>query len=162
MKHKGMEEKFNEFLKLVVYPVFAYLSMDVETTFLLLVLMIIDSVLGAIKSYRLGYKVKTSIFFWGMMTKLIFIIIPVVLTITGKAIKYDFSMMVNAVMIILVISECYSILGNIYSIKNKEEIEKIDAISRIIKSLRTWMKKQIDLALNKIEDAGDCKMKKDE
>jgi hypothetical protein len=54
-----MEEKFNEFLKVIVYPVFAYLGIDLETTLLLIILMLVDSFLGAIKAYRLKYRKRT-------------------------------------------------------------------------------------------------------
>ena len=158
MKNTIMEEKITEFLKLIVYPVFAYLSLDVETTFLLIILMFIDSFLGAVKSFRLGRKIKRSIFWWGISTKLIFILIPVVLSIAGKPINYDFSIIVNVVMIVLVISEVYSILGNIYAIKNVVEIEKFDAVSLMIKKLRGKMLSKITTALNTIEETGGCKI----
>ena len=155
-----IEEKTNEFLKVIVYPVFAYLSMDIETTLLLVILMLIDSILGAMKSYRLGYKVKRSIFWWGISTKIIFILIPVVLAMAGKTIEYDFSIIVKIVMVVMVISEVYSILGNIYSIKNKEEVEKIDAISIVIKKLRDLIKEKIYMYLKKFEEKNGCKVEK--
>lgn len=153
-----MEEKFNEFLKVVVYPVFAYLGMDLETTLLLVILMLTDSVLGAVKSYRLGYKVKLSIFWWGISTKFIFILIPMTLAVVGKKIPIDFTASVNIIMIVMIISEAYSILGNVYAIRNKEEVEKIDAISLIIKKIRDWMKNKINFYINKIEENNGCKV----
>jgi len=158
MKVKVMEEKTSEFFKVIVYPVFAYLSMDIETTVLLIILMLIDSCLGALKAYRLGYKPKGSIFLWGIMSKLIFILIPVSLAMAGKTIDYDFSIVVKIVMVVLVISELYSILGNIYTIKNKEEIEKFDAVSLMIKKLQSMIKNKIYNYINKIEEKGGCKI----
>tara|TARA_R100001530_G_scaffold135042_1_gene111270 strand:- start:471 stop:992 length:522 start_codon:yes stop_codon:yes gene_type:complete len=162
IKPTEMVEKITEFIKVVIYPLFIYLSLDAETTVILIILMILDSVFGAIKSVRLGRKFKRRLFFWGIMNKFIFIIIPIVLALCGKALKYDFSLAVDLLIKILIVSEVYSILGNVYSIKNKKEVEKLDAISRIIQALRTFMYKYINKGLNTLEENGGCKINKDE
>jgi hypothetical protein len=82
------------------------------------------------------------------------------LAAVGLKIPVDFTAAVNIVMIVMIISEAYSILGNVYAIRNKEEVEKIDAVSLIIKKIRDWMKSKINFYINKIEEKNGCKVEK--
>lgn len=143
-----------EKLKLIVYAVFSYLHLDKEAFGILMVLMCFDSIVGAIKAVRLDDEFKFRTLLWGISMKLIFLMIPVVLALMGKALGYDFHLAVNVIMAILTVSEGYSILGNIYMAKNKVKIKKIDIISLMINSLRAMMKKSLDSLLKTLENLG--------
>ena len=144
-----------EQLKLLIYAGFAYLHMNKEAFGILIVLMCIDSLVGAVKSARLGDEFKFRTLLWGISMKLIFLMIPVVLALMGKALGYDFHLAVNIVMAILTVSEGYSILGNIYMAKNRVKLKKVDIVSLMINTLRGMMKKSLDNLLSSLENRGN-------
>ena len=79
-----------EKLKLLTYAAFAYLNVDSEPFFILMVLMCIDTLLGAVKAVRLGQKFNFRTMLIGYMMKLCFLIIPLTVALMGKALGYDF------------------------------------------------------------------------
>ena len=139
-----------EKLKLLTYAAFAYLNVDSEPFFILMVLMCIDTLLGAVKAVRLGQKFNFRTMLIGYMMKLCFLIIPLTVALMGKALGYDFHHPVSITLSILSISEMYSILGNIYAAKNKVDIDKLDVVSRLLIALRKMMKRALDVLLDKI------------
>tara|TARA_R110000744_G_scaffold58161_2_gene121428 strand:+ start:194 stop:550 length:357 start_codon:yes stop_codon:yes gene_type:complete len=115
-----------------------------------MVLMCIDTLLGAVKAVRLGQKFNFRTMLIGYMMKLCFLIIPLTVALMGKALGYDFHHPVSITLSILSISEMYSILGNIYAAKNKVDIDKLDVVSRLLIALRKMMKRALDVLLDKI------------
>jgi len=132
--------------------VFAYLGINIETFVILMSFMCIDSILGGVKAVRLGDKFKFRTMLIGFTLKLCFLVIPLVVALLGKSLGYNFHSVVSITISILTVSEAYSILGNIYSIKNKKDMEKIDAISLLIKTLRSFFKDAIMVLLKKLEN----------
>lgn len=130
-----------EKVKLMIYGIFAYLSLDVEVFCILAALMCLDSVIGAIKSIRLGYDFKFTVLLWGISMKFIFLMIPVTLALMAKSLGYDFTVAVDIVISILTVSEGYSILSNIYMAKNKVKIKRVDMISALLITLRSGIAK---------------------
>tara|TARA_R110002020_G_scaffold392352_1_gene602609 strand:+ start:326 stop:790 length:465 start_codon:yes stop_codon:yes gene_type:complete len=147
-KQKEMLEK----IKLILYGIFSYLSIDIEAFGILMILMCIDSVVGAIKSVRLGKDFKFKIMLWGISMKLIFLMIPVTLALMARGLGYDFTIAVNIVISILTVSESYSILGNIYMAKNKVKIKRMDMISSLLITLRRLMSKLFKGLIGKLDD----------
>jgi small basic protein len=137
--------------KILLYLIFGYLGIDVEVFAILMVFMCLDSVLGAIKAIRLGERFKFKKMLWGFILKLCFLIVPLVLALLGKSLGYDFNLAVNITISILTVAEAYSIIGNIYSAKNKIKIEKTDAISVMLLNIRKVIKKILDLLMKKFE-----------
>jgi hypothetical protein len=145
-----------EFIKVGIYIIFAYLKIDMEIFSILMVFMLLDSIFGAIKSVRLGRKFKFKILLWGFVTKIGFLIIPLLVALLGKGLNYDLTISVQIVMKILIVAEAYSVFGNIYAAKNRKEVEELDIISMLLKSLRIGLKKILNSALTQIERGGDC------
>ena len=145
-----------EVVKLLVYPIFAYLEIPIEAFLFLVGFMCADSVLGAISSVRMGYKFDFKKLMWGFILKLCFLVIPLMIASLGKSLRYDFEIVLILTMKVLTVSEAYSCLGNIYSAKNKIKVEKMDIVSMLLKSLRKMLKNNIQKILKKIEDSGDC------
>jgi len=147
-------------LKLAAYAFFAWLNIDMETFGILIILMTLDSFFGAIKAVRFKKEFKFKTLIWGLCLKMCFLIIPLIVALLGKGVGGDFYLGVDIVMKILIVSEGYSIFGNIYAAKNKKEVKSIDIISILLKSLRVGLKGILDKLLNRIENAGDCGIKK--
>ena len=146
-------------LKLGIYGFFAWLGISMESFGILMILMCLDSLMGAIKAIRMGDQFSFNKLLWGFVLKLCFLIVPLVVALLGKSLGYEFAIAVNIVISVLSVSEGYSILGNIYSAKNREEVKKVDAVSLLLKALRTALMSFIKKAIKKIEGTGDCEIK---
>ena len=140
-----------EKIKILCYFIFAYLGVEAEAFLILMAFMILDSVLGAVKALRLGNKFSFNKLLWGYVLKLSFLIVPLVVALLGRSLSYDFSSVVNITISILTVAEAYSIMGNIYSAKNKIEVENIDAISLLLINLRCLIKKILSSLLAKTD-----------
>ena len=140
-----------EKLKLSAYAIFAYLNIDTEPFIILVILMVMDTLLGATKAVRLGQKFSFRALLIGYSMKLIFLIIPLSVALMGKALGYDFHQVVSITLSILSIAEMYSILGSIYSIKNKKEVDKLDVVSELLIAFRKMLKKTLNSLMEKLE-----------
>tara|TARA_R110002050_G_scaffold284688_1_gene434008 strand:+ start:100 stop:531 length:432 start_codon:yes stop_codon:yes gene_type:complete len=140
-----------ERIKVGLYVVFAYLGVEVESFMILMIFMCFDSVVGAIKSLRLGNRFNFRTMLWGMALKLCFLIVPLVIALLGKSIGYNLNAAVNITISILTVAEAYSIIGNIYSAKNKVEVEKLDAVSVLLKNLRRIIRSLLVGLMSKLE-----------
>ena len=140
-----------EKIKYLAYMAFTYLSIDKEVFGILLVLMCMDSIVGAVKSVRLGYDFQFKIMLWGITMKMIFLMIPVVLALMGQSLGYNFTNAVNVTMAILTVSEGYSIISNIHMAHTKEEVKKMDIISTLLIAIRNTMKRFVKGLLHRVE-----------
>lgn len=139
-----------EKLKLLVYALFAYLNVDSEPFLILMVLMCIDSIMGALKAIRLGQRFSFRKMLWGITLKLAFLIIPLLIALMGKSLGYDFHHPVSIILSILSIAEMYSILGNIYTAKNKVEMDQMDVISELLLVIRFALRKLVRNMMRKL------------
>lgn len=152
-KTKKMDDLVSA-IKACLYALFVWLGIKTEAFFILIVLMSFDSITGVVKALRMGGAFSFSVLLWGFILKLCFLVIPLVVALLGKTLGYDFVIIIHIVISILSVSEAYSILGNIYTAKNKKAIEKVDAVSMLLKSMRTALMNFMKGATSKIEKMG--------
>lgn len=131
-------------VKTFLYGVFVFLDIDVDIVKILAILMAVDTVFGIIKAIRLNKSVSFKKLIWGMITKVSVLIIPMVLALTAKALSFDFSWFVSAVLNILVVAEAFSIVNNVISIKEGKESESQDIITRLLHAVRNGLGTIID------------------
>jgi phage-related holin len=139
-----------EKVKVVVYLLFAYLGVEVETFVILMTFMSVDSFMGGIKAVRLGDRFSFSKMLWGITLKLCFLVVPLIIALLGKSVGYDFHAGVNVTISILTVAEAYSIIGNIYSAKNRSQVNRVDVVSLMLINLRKVLKKTLEGLLGKI------------
>lgn len=145
--------KFIDELKVVIYTTFVFLNIDTDVVKILMALMFIDTLFGIIKSLRMGKPFDFKILFFGLSTKLLILLIPMVLALVGKGLKnYDFTPMVDGVLRILMIAEAFSIFTSMYIIKTKEEVKNVDLISMLLSSIRKGILNLAKHWLHKIEN----------
>jgi toxin secretion/phage lysis holin len=135
-------------VKTFLYGVFLFLDIDTDIVKILAILMAIDTVLGVFKSIRLKRKVSFKKLVWGMVTKTSVLIVPMILALVAKALSFDFSWFVNAVLNILVLSEAFSSITNIISIKEGKELENTDFITKLLHAVRTGLSNLINKLFN--------------
>ncbi len=108
-----------------------YLGLNAEGFLLFALLILIDYITGVAKAKVLGHSITSNRMKYGIISKLSLLFIPLVLAIGAKAVSADFATILFVGINILVISEVYSIIGNIYSIRTKEELPEYDVIAVI-------------------------------
>jgi len=134
-------------LNLVYAPFVAlllYLGLDAEAVVGLTVLLGLDMITGVWKTIALGKKPQSWRFANGLLSKLVLIIVPFSLALAAKAVHVDLTVFIWATIDALILSELYSILGNIYSIRTKQEAEEFDVMSLILKKIRQFINKVLD------------------
>jgi len=148
-----------EATKLGLYGAFAYLDVPIEIFTILITFIGFDTFLGALASMRMGKEFNFKILLWGFCLKIGILILPLIVALLAKGLEMDFKFLVVLTIKILTVAEFYSCAGNIYTIKNKKRVNKIDVISMMLISFRKFARKFIQSNLEKIEQAGDCKKK---
>ena len=130
---------FYNFIVIFISSMLVYLDLEKEPMFFFAVLLVIDYITGLYKARILNHSITSNKMKYGLISKLLLLLIPIVLAIGGKAIGADFHYVVLASMNILIISEVYSIIGNIYASSTKEEFPEWDAVALIGKKIRTFL-----------------------
>ena len=119
--------------------VLSYLEISQEPFTLFAILLIIDYLTGIMKAKVLCIAITSNKMKYGVISKLSLLLIPITIAIGAKAVGADSHHILLAGMYILIFSEVYSIIGNIYSIRTKEELPEYDAVSVIGKKIRTFL-----------------------
>ena len=117
----------------------AYLEISQEPFTLFAILLVIDYITGLWKAKTLEHSITSNKMKYGLISKLSLIIVPIVIDIGAKATGGDSHYILLAGMWILVISEVYSIIGNIYSTRTKQEFPEYDALATIGKYIRNFL-----------------------
>jgi len=124
-------------IKMVIYAVFAFLQIDLDIVKILSVLMVIDTILGVIKSLYINkLQFSFKVLLWGIVSKSTILLIPMILALVALVLGFDFKWLVEIVLKILVVSEGISSITNILSIKERKNIENTDYISKLLHGIR--------------------------
>ncbi len=118
-----------------------YWGMDEEAVIGLSILIVIDMITGVWKTIALDKKPSSTRFVNGLISKLVLLIIPFVLAVASKSVHLDLSIFLWVVINALILSEMYSILANIYTIRSKKETEEFDVMSIILRKTRKFIDK---------------------
>ena len=120
---------------------FNYIGLDKEIISLYGLLLGIDYVTGLLKAYRLKQHIKSNIMKYGILSKLVLLLIPITLLITSKIVGIDFNEMVKISLNILAISELYSIIGNLYSVRTAKELPEYDVLALLGGKIKDFLMK---------------------
>ncbi len=106
-------------------------------------LVLLDVFTGTIKQIRIGGRVTSRRFIIGLFSKIVTAgIVPLALGLTGKAltilsgIDMNVGSFISVAFGLLILSEFYSIIGNVVSIKTGEKVEEFDAVTTILSKTR--------------------------
>jgi phage-related holin len=120
----------------VVSTLLAYLNISIEPFGLFAVLLIFDYITGLMKAKRLNESITSNKMKYGLASKLVLLLIPLTIAIASKAVGADAHYILLSGMYILILSEAYSIIGNVYAFNKKEELPEIDALAVLAKYIR--------------------------
>ena len=123
-----------------------------ESFMILAVLMMIDTFTGVVRTIRIrgGQSFTSMRLTSGIIRKSLIIIVPLVIAWAGKGAGIDLSTLAQGVLAVLVLSEAYSILGNIHAIHIGKDVREFDAIAWILGLVRSELE-------NKLKSAGGNK-----
>lgn len=116
--------------------VLAYLNVSIEPFGLFALLLILDYITGIMKAKRLNESITSNKMKYGLASKLILLLIPLTVAIAAKAVDADSHYILLGGMYILILSEAYSIIGNVYAFNKKEELPELDALAVLAKYIR--------------------------
>ena len=147
-------------------PLFIYFGIDQEIFVILCSLLFIDGFLGGWKSHVLRNvkpqkysEWKWNKFWWGISEKLLIAMIPFILAVLAITLKYDGKFLVDACIRIMAVSMGYAVIGNIYAILAKKDVEKLDGISLLLQAVKGFLHAWIVSTIKKIEKSKDCDFK---
>jgi phage-related holin len=113
-----------------------FAGLNSEAFYILSVLLIIDFMTGIWKAHALEQNVTSNKMKYGVISKLSLLIIPIAIGLGVRALGQSASQLLLISINILILSEMYSIIGNIYSARTGQELPEFDALSMIAKSIR--------------------------
>lgn len=115
-----------------------YLGISKESILVLTAVIVIDIITGVLKSAALrGWRsITSSKFSAGVLAKLLLILIPVTLALAGKGVGLDMALITQGSISVLILSQVYSIIGNIHSMQTLDEKNEFDAVAFIMRQLR--------------------------
>lgn len=114
-----------------------HLGLDVISFTALGYLLLIDYITGVLKAKSLGHKITSNKMKYGIASKFSLVFLPFTLAIAAKALGAEAETFLYVGMNILILSEVYSIIGNVYTLRTHEELPEYDAVA----SLGRWILK---------------------
>lgn len=122
-----------------------YLEVTPVSVEVLAALLVADLITGIVRAGLVdGWRsIQSNKMQRGIMAKMFILLVPIILSLSGKAIGIDIGVIAQACINVLVLSEGYSIVGNIYSIRTGNERVEFDAISYVLKQVQGFLKNLI-------------------
>lgn len=122
-----------------------FLGLSLQSYGILAIFMIVDTVTGVIRAGTIhGWRSVTShAASVGVLSKMCLIGVPILLALAGHGVGMDLTMFAKGTLSILILSELYSILGNVHAIHLGKEVKEFDAINLILSKLRDVLEKMI-------------------
>jgi len=121
-------------------------GLDVQAIGILALLMIVDTLFGVLQSGTLrGWSSITSGRFWrGIISKMMILFVPSVILLAGKGSGLDFTVLVQGTVTLLILSELYSIIGHVYSVRTGKQTTEFDAVAFVLLKLRDILKQFVE------------------
>jgi phage-related holin len=128
-----------------------YLGIMKDPFLIFAYLLLIDYATGLLKARAIKESITSNKMKYGIASKLSLLLIPIVIALGAKGVGADFAFVLVSSMTVLIISEVYSIVSNIYAIRYGNELPEYDVVALIGHKIRGILMAQ----------AGDKDFKKD-
>ena len=122
-----------------------YLGFETEVMAIFVTLMILDVFTGVIRAYVVegGSALRSAIGTRGILAKLLLITAIFSVALAGKGVGIEAQALANGAMGVLILSELYSILGNIHSARNRKPKAEFDAVAWMLSQVRFLLEKTV-------------------
>ena len=127
----------------------AYLGLTADSIIVFSIFIVLDVIFGVMKSASLHVwrSIQSSIAQRGILAKMLLVFIPVTTALAGRGVGLDLGFFAQSVINVLILSELYSIIGNIYAIRTGREKSEFDAVAYVLSGMKNVLKSVI------VEDA---------
>ena len=142
----GSDQATSNIIKCFFYSFFVLININYDLAIFLCFAMFFDMGFGIAKSLVLGDKISKKVFLLGFFVKLLILLLPFTVAVLAMALNFDFRLLADFAIRLLLANECLSILANFLSIKNKKRVENVDIISTFI----DWIRKMSLVAIEKM------------
>lgn len=122
-----------------------YLGLSIENYGILATLMFLDLITGIVRSGIIhGWRSVTSrIATIGILTKMTMILIPLVIALAAKGVGMNLLVVAQMALGTMILSEAYSVLGNIQAIRIRKDIKEFDAINLLLTKVRSILEQAL-------------------
>ncbi len=122
-----------------------YLGLTPTSLVILSTLIVADVVTGILKSGTIfGWvSIKSSILQRGLIAKCLLMVAPLSLALAGKGVGISSSVLAQSVLNLLILSETYSIIGNIIAVRTGEDKVEFDAVAFVLSKVKEALKRVI-------------------
>lgn len=144
--------KYANEIKVAIYSAFVFLNINTDVVRILLLLMFLDTCFGIAKSIKLKIRISFGRLFEGLMSKTMCLLIPMVLALVGKGLGYDFKILPDTILKILIVAEGFSIITSFYVMRTGKQPADVDIITMLLNSIRKGLMSLISLWLKKVEN----------
>ena len=129
----------------VIFMAFAwvmlYTGLPDEAVVILAVLIFIDFFAGIGKSLAVKIPVTSQRMRVGIISKLGLLLVPLVIALAAKGLTQDLGWIVSYTVNLMVLSEAYSIIANIYAMKTGKEAPEWDIMSVLLSKIKSIVNK---------------------
>ncbi len=119
--------------------VMSYTAMPAEPTAILAALIVIDFFAGIGKSLACGIAITSHRMRIGILSKLGLLLIPLAIALAAKGLSKDLVWIVGYTINLMILSELYSILANIYTVRTGRDAPEWDVVSVLLGKIRQIM-----------------------
>lgn len=121
------------------------MPLGVESYTILAIFMVVDTVTGAIRSGVVHgpQSVTSRAAKVGIISKALMIIVPCLIAVAGRGIGMNLIVIAKSILKILILSELYSILSNIQSIRAGHDVKEFDAMNYVLSRIRDGLERFI-------------------
>ncbi len=130
-------------LKNATYALAALAGVTHEAYTAFAVLMLFDVATGVLASAKCdGWRSITSRrLSFGIISKLLLLFIPLAIALAGKAAGVSLQSVISSAFMVLTLSELYSVIGNIYTVRTGVRVPEFDAVSVVLRNIRRLIEK---------------------
>jgi len=114
------------------------LGMSMHSFTILFALIVLDMVTGVWRGVVTNgaNSITSFAFINGLVSKMLFMLIPLVIAYIGKGIGVDLHELATGCLSVLILGQGYSVIGNIYTIRTGVPVTEFDAVKLILAKLR--------------------------
>lgn len=122
-----------------------WLGFDPKTLWIYTALMIIDVCTGVIRALMVegGRAIRSALLRKGVVAKLLLMTALFSIALTGHGVGFDMANLVQGAVTVLILGECYSILGNVHSARTGKSKSEFDALNVVLHKFKALIDKVI-------------------
>lgn len=120
-----------------------YLGLVPESIAILSGLIVLDIITGIFKSGVLyGWQtIRSSRLASGTLAKMLLLLVPTSLALAGKGVSIDMSVVAQSAITVLILSQAYSVIGNVHAVQTGTDKNEFDAVAFILRSVRDLLER---------------------